>query len=231
MRASRRWATGLKGAKLWAAEGPDGMVTLYEVSEAAAAKLRVVVRTHGRSCSPGQKLCVLNGSGLDRIQDSWPGLPPEPALGAGHWGVLSPDGLAYAPVPGGEEILAMLGAPDPYYGFGEGVSVHMLQLKANDVPLLPDKAATNAQFIVGQQITFSSAWVQASPYNGEPPGLVGNTNKWDFTGNYKNDQSSCVPGGHFVDKRVSALYELCAARGRGRNKRLVGFRWLQRPAR
>jgi hypothetical protein len=93
------------------------------------------------------------------------------------------------------------------YTFDENADEIKLSITANGVALDPNKVVTNASFIVGQVLTFSTDWSKV------PPGVASRTVQWTFEGHFLNDSNQpcadCSP--NYTNNQAKLTNEVTAA--------------------
>jgi hypothetical protein len=104
------------------------------------------------------------------------------------FGRLGTNGYAYAILAGNSEVDITPATPEKYYSFSVSPMKHRLGILANGNPC-EIGSFVQPTFITGQDVTFSASW------DNTPPGIQGETNKWFFSGNFKNDATNAISGG------------------------------------
>ena len=77
-----------------------------------------------------------------------------------------------------------------YYNFNVDQQKYRLFIQANTQLLQPDRVARGADYIVGQQLTFSPVWSPPLPVNPQKSPIL-----WHVDGNVMNAQTNIIPGG------------------------------------
>ncbi|HEX5217994.1 MAG TPA: hypothetical protein VFZ59_00365 [Verrucomicrobiae bacterium] len=181
------WLEGALETLGWA----DGIV----LSNYEGAETQVVLRTGGRAGVNQQSLFVVSGSAWDRTKLGWPMIPKPDIFVPGIGKSLGADGLAYATLADGAEVLLTPETPAAYFGFTMNANKHKLRMLANGADC-QTTSGNGPWFIVGQPVTFTSQWAANPPYSGEPPNIQHplTTNQWSFGGAFVNAWSNSVPG-------------------------------------
>jgi hypothetical protein len=166
----------------------------YSLYHRTARNVKIRLRTGGKSGVGRQSLFSFTGSArelvtpfrerdIPKTEISIPGI--NTSLGA--------DGRAYAVLAdGSEDVNITPVASRPYYTFDIVPAKHKLKITANATALEPDRATTNAQFCVGQNVSFA--------LSGLPSGVTATNHQWTLDGNYVN---KCIPP---PNSNSSAIY-------------------------
>jgi hypothetical protein len=181
----------------------NGQVSTQDRSR--AARTRYMLHTGGKGISTRQNLFVLTaqvqGVGdpfwpeVDAVDDCAYSVLPT-SITMGDCGQLGNDALLYKVLADNTiRNITPTVTGNTYYTFQQlAVSKHKLKPLANGQDCQTGFAFNAPTFIVGQFVTFQSAWDQNSPYAGDPPAIDIQTNKWTLAGHYYNDSSNSVPG-------------------------------------
>jgi hypothetical protein len=121
------------------------------------------------------------------LDGPFPATPPVPptSVKAGELGYLGTDGVANSIQPGGVTVDATASVAGlPYFTNNPVGGVAPLHITANSIVLSNDVVVSNANFLVGQFITFT--------LTGVPSDVVATNFHWSFGGDYFNAQSNAV---------------------------------------
>jgi hypothetical protein len=164
-----------------------------------------MLHTGGKGISTRQNLFVLTAQVQGVGDPFWPEVDPvddyayslnPSSITMGDCGQLGNDALLYKVLADNTiRNITPTVTSNTYYTFQQlAVSKHKLKPLANGQDCQTGFAFNAPTFIVGQFVTFQSAWDQNSPYAGDPPAIDIQTNKWTLAGHYYNDSSNSVPG-------------------------------------
>ena len=116
---------------------------------------------------------------------------PYATTAIGSLGNLKSDGNLWVVLPDGAtpyDVTVHVGRP--FYIFNVSEQKYKLQIQVNDAAILdPDCVVSNANYCVGQYLTFTAGFDPALPETPEYAPV-----RWAFTGTYYNDGSNAVPG-------------------------------------
>jgi hypothetical protein len=164
-----------------------------------SARTRYELRTNGKPNSTRHNLFVLSATVTGIGNDFWPetdndpwayDIPPS-AVMLGTYGPQGSDGRIYKVLADNTtHDITPRASGHLYYTFNQpSVKKHRLLLWAGTAVLEPNRVVQEAKFCVGQQIVFTPAWRQSSPYDGEPQGVSSRSYDWVMSSKYVNRKS------------------------------------------